>query len=59
MNTPVIPIKITGLYEILPKGSHFPKPGNVKVKIGKAARFSRMQSFQEITNKLEKEFIKL
>lgn len=59
MEVPVIPIKIKGLYEVLPKGTHFPKTGNVEVIIGKPMKFNKMQAFQEITDKLEKEFRKL
>ena len=59
IDVPIIPIKINGLYNVLPKGSHFPKPGVVEVKIGEPTKFSKMNSFQEITDKLEKEFKKL
>lgn len=46
----VLPIKIEGLYDILPVGSLFPKKrGKVFVKIGKPIKFSLIQSSEEIT----------
>ncbi len=52
---PVIPVKIEGLYQIFPKGTHFPKQkGNVKIKFGKKIQFNSDQSVENITQKLEK-----
>jgi len=55
----IVPIKIKGLYEILPKGAAFPKIGKVKAIIGKPIKIDRRDSFEAISNKLEKELRKL
>ncbi len=59
MEVPVIPIKSKGLYEILPKGriipKNLPRSGKVEIIIGKPLKFSKMQSFQEITDILREE----
>jgi long-chain acyl-CoA synthetase len=49
MKVPVIPIKIDGLYKVLPKGRFFPKRSRVKVIIGKTLDFSKVKDYQEAT----------
>jgi 1-acyl-sn-glycerol-3-phosphate acyltransferase/acyl carrier protein len=34
LGVPVVPIRIAGARNVLPKGSHFPRPGRVRVTIG-------------------------
>jgi len=51
--TPIIPIKIKGNYEIMSVGKIVPKFGKrVEVIFGKPLTFTRMQSAQEITEKV-------
>lgn len=59
MQVPVVPIKLEGLHHILPRGRIMPKSGHVKVIIGKPIKFSKMQSFGEISDILHKELEKL
>jgi 1-acyl-sn-glycerol-3-phosphate acyltransferase len=52
---PVLPVKIGGLYEILPKGALFPKKrGDVTLKFGKVIKFKKSDSAIFITNELER-----
>lgn len=53
MKAPVIPIKIEGLFNILPIGSYFPKPGKASIKIGRPLKIKE-SSYIEITEKIEK-----
>lgn len=49
----VVPIKINGLYDVLPVGKIFPKFGRrIEIIFGKPLKFTKMQSPQEITEKL-------
>ena len=59
MDVPVIPIKMKGMYDILPKGKSIPRRGNVEVIIGKPIKFSKKKSFRDITEELEKEMREL
>ena len=55
MKVPIVPIKLQGLYEILPRGSNFPKKrGEVIIKIGKLLYF-KDESYIDITNRIEDE----
>lgn len=54
MQVPVVPIKIEGLYEILPWENKIPKKGKVTIKFGKPLTFSKLQNFEEITSTLRK-----
>lgn len=54
MNTSIIPIKIDGLYNILPKGSRKINPGQVKVIFGPAVNVSAIEDYNKITRNLEK-----
>lgn len=50
---PVIPIKLTGLHELLPPDSRIIKSGKASVSIGKPMIFSEEQSYEEISKILE------
>ncbi len=39
LGIPVVPIKISGTYQVLPHGASFPKPGKVTVTFGEPLRF--------------------
>lgn len=54
ISIPIVPIKIKGLYEVLPTGNYWPKFGKVEIKIGKPLKFNKMQSPQEISKILHK-----
>ena len=54
MEVPVVPIKINGNFQILPKGKKIPKKGSTEVKIGKAIVFNYTRPFSEITEEIEK-----
>lgn len=54
MQLPVVPIKIKGTYELLPKGAHFPRKGLVTIVVGKLITFSRKDSSVEISESLER-----
>jgi len=58
-NIPIVPIKIKGLYEVLPVGKSWPKSGNVEIRIGKPITFNKMNSPQEITKILHKKIEEL
>lgn len=59
MRLPLVPVKIKGLYEILPTHSIRPKKGTVKVTYGKPIFFTYKKSSVEITQQLKKEVEKL
>ena len=61
MELPVVPIKINGLYEIMPRGQFYWKFSRkgAEVKIGKPIKFNQMQSPIEITKILEETIKKL
>ncbi len=51
---PVIPVKVKGLFDIMPPKTHFPrKRGPVEIVIGKPVRFSSTDSPVMITRELE------
>lgn len=53
MKTKIIPIKIEGLFNILPRGTHIPKFGKASLKIGKSL-IIKTDSYIEATNIVEK-----
>jgi long-chain acyl-CoA synthetase len=53
MGVPVIPIKISGNYEILPRKHHIPKRGKTTITIGDPIRFDNDSSYISVTEKLE------
>lgn len=60
MDVPVIPIKIIGLYDVLPKGKIFPNLlKKVGVIIGKPIKIDKTKSVIEITKILEQEMRRL
>ena len=59
MQVQVIPVRILGTYNILPKGRIIPRRGKVKVTFGKPLAFGKTESIQEISRKLKKEIEKL
>src|SRR5712692_26700 len=44
---PLVPIKLEGAYQILPKGRYVPHRGNVVVKIGESLRFAEGEDYRE------------
>jgi len=50
---PIVPIKVEGLYEVLPKGSFFPKFHKSKVKIGKPMHLKH-ESYLKAIEEIEK-----
>ncbi len=54
MDVPIIPIKIKGLYDVLPRDYYFPRFGKkVEIIIGKAIEIDKTKSMIEITQMLE------
>lgn len=53
MDLPIIPIKISGNFEILPKGKTLPKAGKTRLTFGAPIRISPADSYITITKKLE------
>ncbi|MBT3721276.1 AMP-binding protein [archaeon] len=52
---PVLPIKLKGLYDIMPPGASWPvKKGPAEIEFGKLIRFKSLDTPVEITQKLEK-----
>ena len=55
MKVPVIPLKLEGLFQILPRGSNLPKKiGEVTLKFGKAL-YPTSTSYIDIAKKIEDE----
>jgi len=59
MGIPVVPIKMKGLYEIMPKGKSLPSRGHVEIIFGNPIKFSKVQGIQEITDTLYKKMKEL
>jgi long-chain acyl-CoA synthetase len=53
MRVPVVPVKLEGIFEIMPVGRFFPKRGPVTVKFGKPMYF-KYQKYSEIAEKIKK-----
>lgn len=53
MEVPIIPVKISGNFEILPKGKILPKRGKTLIKIGEPLIFPTNVSYIAITDKLQ------
>ena len=51
LKVPIVPVKISGTYEIFPRGSSWPKPGRVTVSFGAPLRFSN-QNQNEILDQV-------
>jgi 1-acyl-sn-glycerol-3-phosphate acyltransferase len=59
MNTMIVPVKIEGLYNILPKGSVWPRRGNAIVSFGKPYKAQNTSSYVEITKQIKDKVQKL
>ena len=69
--TPIVPIHIDGAGQSLPRGGHFPRPHDVRVRFGRpidprpyaaavaARRLSRRDAYDQITNRLRVEIAAL
>ena len=54
LQTPVVPVRIDGLYELKRRGRHFAWPGEVTVTFGEAVRFAASEDPAQITTELER-----
>ncbi len=53
LNVPVVPVAITGAYDVMPRGSHFPKIGKkVKVNFLKPVHPDKDSSYKSIRDKV-------
>ena len=53
MNTKIVPVKINGIFKVLPTGKFWPKSGKVSVSFGKPVEIKN-ESYIEATKKIEK-----
>ena len=53
MDVPIVPIAVSGGWEILPKGTFFPNPGPVTVRFGAALRFSDTENPTGVSQRLQ------
>jgi len=53
MLAPVIPVKLEGLYDILPKGKLWPRRGKVGVNFGKPLFFKGERNYASVAKKIE------
>ncbi len=53
LGVPVVPVRLTGVRELLPKGRALPRPGKVKVRFGPALRFERGTPYPEAAAAIE------
>ncbi len=58
LNIPIIPVAISGTYEMLPSGKRFPKPSKVSVSFGKPIH-PRDKDYDEIVKTLYQEVVKM
>jgi long-chain acyl-CoA synthetase len=54
LNIPVVPLRLSGLYDLKQQNRMLARPGHVKVVIGPPVRFSPDQDANEITQELER-----
>ena len=54
LNTPIVPVYIQGLNQVLPKNHVKPRRGRVELYFGTPLRFSPKTSYTEATMTLEK-----
>jgi long-chain acyl-CoA synthetase len=59
MNIPVVPMRLSGLYDLREKNRILTRPGHVQVTIGKPVRFSPDQDPNEIAKELERRVAEL
>ncbi|HSF19143.1 MAG TPA: AMP-binding protein [Vicinamibacteria bacterium] len=55
LQLPVVPVHIDGLYQVLPVGARWPKPGRVRVRFGAPLRFAEDADFREAAGRVERE----
>jgi 1-acyl-sn-glycerol-3-phosphate acyltransferase len=53
LGVPVVPVNISGTYQLFPKGRAIPKRGGVKVRIGKAFHFKAGIEYDDAIHTLE------
>jgi long-chain acyl-CoA synthetase len=53
MRAPVIPVKLDGLFRVLPKGSRLPRKGRAKVTFGRPLRFDRRRDYHSVAKEIE------
>lgn len=53
LGVPVVPVRVTGTYEVLAKDRTIPRRGSVQVGFGKPLRFSARTSYIEATRAIE------
>jgi long-chain acyl-CoA synthetase len=59
MQAPILPVKVEGLYELMPKGSAFPQKGGAIVKFGRPMRFTDEENHTNISERIENEIRKM
>jgi long-chain acyl-CoA synthetase len=58
LNIPLVPVAITGTYEMLPSGKFFPKPVKVRMSIGNPL-YAGDKDYDEIVKRLYEEVVEL
>jgi 1-acyl-sn-glycerol-3-phosphate acyltransferase len=53
LRLPVVPVHLDGLYTVLPKGTHWPRPGPVRVRFGTPLELPPSTSCEAATKALE------
>jgi 1-acyl-sn-glycerol-3-phosphate acyltransferase len=53
LGVPVVPVRLTGVRELLPKGRALPRPGHVTVRFGPALQFERGTPYPEAAAVIE------
>jgi long-chain acyl-CoA synthetase len=53
LQVPVVPVRLTGLHDVLPKGQAVPRRGRVTVHFGPALRFAPGTPYAEATQSIE------
>jgi long-chain acyl-CoA synthetase len=59
LNIPVVPVRLSGLYDLKQKNRTLARPGHLKVAIGRPVRFAPDQDANEITRELERRVTEL
>ena len=59
LNIPVVPVRLSGLYDLKQQNRTLARPGHVQVVIGQPVRFSPDQDANEITRELERRVTEL
>ena len=53
LSVPVVPVHISGTFEVLPKNHAIPRRRPVRVRVGKPLLFQRETTYTDATNTLE------